>query len=312
MTKKMDIHILDTQQLGRRGIIAATAVETNEGLVLFDTGPESTFANVAQQIHAVGFDAQDVRHVFLSHIHFDHAGAAWRFAELGATIYVHPRGAPHLIDPSRLIDSATRIYGAEMERLWGRFAPIPEERVRVLQDGDIVRLGSVEVRAIATPGHASHHHIYQWDDNVFGGDVAGVRLGGGPPVPPFVPPELHIESWQESIDKIRALKPRKLYLPHFGPVEGSISAHLDALSERIDRWAIWFRDRIRGGHGERELTSAFADYAAGELRKEGATAGEIEDYECADPSFMAVSAALRYWQKHHPEEISRPRPDSAG
>ena len=140
---------------------------------------------------------------------------------------------------------------------------------------DLARVGSFEVRAIATPGHASHHNVYQWEDNVFGGDVAGVRLGGGPPVPPFVPPELHIESWQESIDKIRALKAKKLYLPHFGLVEGPVSAHLDALSERIDRWAVWFRDRIRGGQDELQLTSAFAENLARELREEGATEGEI-------------------------------------
>ena len=307
----MGVHVLDTQQLGRRGIIAATAVETDAGLALFDTGPESTFAHVAQQLHEKGFAAQDVRHVFLSHIHFDHAGAAWRFAELGATVYVHPLGAPHLIDPSRLIDSATRIYGAEMEKLWGQFAPIPEQSVRVMEDMDVVRLGSFDVRAIATPGHASHHNVYQWEDNVFGGDVAGVRLGGGPPVPPFVPPELHIESWQESIKKIRALDAKKLYLPHFGLVEGPVSAHLDALSKRIDRWAIWFRDRIRAGHNEQQLTSAFAEYLASELREEGATEFEVQDYECADPSFMAVGAAVRYWRRHHPEEVSHAGPDSS-
>jgi glyoxylase-like metal-dependent hydrolase (beta-lactamase superfamily II) len=170
---------------------------------------------------------------------------------------------------------------------------------------DIVRVGPFEVRAIATPGHASHHNVYQWEDNVFGGDVAGVRLGGGPPIPPFVPPELHIESWHESIEKIRALKPRRLYLPHFGPIEGSVSAHLDALEERIRRWAIWFRDRIRAGHDERQLAPAFAEYVAGELREGGATEEEVRDYEYADPSFMALGAAMRYWQKHHPEEVSR-------
>jgi glyoxylase-like metal-dependent hydrolase (beta-lactamase superfamily II) len=299
------VHIIDTRQLGRRGIIAATAVEADDGLTLFDTGPESTFANVAEQLQEAGFAAKDVRHVFLSHIHLDHAGAAWRFAELGAMIYVHPRGAPHLIDPTKLIDSATRIYGDEMEKLWGKFAAIAEQSVTVLHDMDIVRVGPFEVRAIATPGHASHHNVYQWEDNVFGGDVAGVRLGGGPPIPPFVPPELHIESWQESIEKIRALKARRLYLPHFGPIEGSVSAHLDALEERIRRWAIWFRDRIRAGHDERQLAPAFAEFVSDELREAGATEDEILDYEYADPSFMAVGAAIRYWQKHHPEEVSR-------
>jgi glyoxylase-like metal-dependent hydrolase (beta-lactamase superfamily II) len=299
------VHVLDTRHLDRPGIIASTAVEADHGLVLFDTGPESTFPNVAEQLRRAGFAARDVRHVFLSHIHFDHAGAAWRFAKLGATIYVHPRGAPHLIDPTKLIDSATRIYGDEMERLWGQFAPIAEESVMVLNDMDVVRVGRFEVRTIATPGHASHHNVYQWEDTVFGGDVAGVRLGGGPPVPPFVPPELNIESWQESIRKIRALNAKKLYLPHFGPIEGSVSAHLDSLDERIHRWAIWFRDRMRAGDGERYLISAFAEYVADELRKEGATADEVLDYEYADPSFMAVGAAIRYWQKHHPEDVSR-------
>jgi glyoxylase-like metal-dependent hydrolase (beta-lactamase superfamily II) len=305
------IHILDTQHLGRRGIIAATALETEDGLLLFDTGPESTFQNVENAIRNLGFDPRDVRHVFLSHIHFDHAGAAWRFAELGATIYVHPRGAPHLIDPSKLVASATRLYGDDMERLWGKFASIAPDRVRILQDNDIVRAAPFEIRAVATPGHASHHHVYLWNDNVFGGDVTGVRIGGGPAVPPFVPPELDIEAWRESIAKIRALNPGKLYLPHFGLVEGDISAHLDALEERVVRWSIWFRDRIRTGDDEQKMRPAFAGYVAGELRTFGATESEVADYEQADPSFMAVSAAIRYWRKHHPEEVELPaRPDS--
>lgn len=300
------IHVLDTQHLGRRGIIAATALETEEGLTLFDTGPESTFETVAAQLPERGFSLRDVRHVFLSHIHFDHAGAAWRFAQLGATIYVHPRGAPHLIDPAKLVASATRLYGDDMERLWGKIDPAPAERVRVLENNDHVRIGQFDIRAIATPGHASHHHIYHWDETVFGGDVAGVRLGSGPPIPPFVPPELQIEAWLESIAKIRALNPAKLYLPHFGLVEGPIPAHLDALAERVRAWSSWFRDRLRAGEDERTLTPAFAEFAAQELRSNGATEEELIDYEQADPSFMAVSAAIRYWRKHHPEEVELP------
>lgn len=298
------IHILDTCHLGRAGIIAVTALETEDGLAIFDTGPESTFSNVIAALAGKGFSLKDVRHAFLSHIHFDHAGAAWRFAEAGATVYVHPRGAPHLLDPTRLVDSATRIYGAEMERLWGRVDAIPADRLRVVQDLDVIRAGQFEVRAFSTPGHASHHHVYQWNENLFGGDVAGVCLGGGPPVPPFVPPELEIESWRQSIEKIRALNPARLYLPHFGVIEGSIPSHLDALQERIDRWALWFRDRIRAGHDDQQMIPAFAQYVAEELRAAGATENQVRDYERADPSFMAVSGALRYWRKHHPEEVS--------
>jgi glyoxylase-like metal-dependent hydrolase (beta-lactamase superfamily II) len=297
------IHILDTEHLGRPGIIAATLLETDEGPVLFDTGPESTFAKIANGLSQVGFEPGDVRHVFLSHIHFDHAGAAWRFAELGATIYVHPRGAPHLIDPSKLVASATRLYGDDMERLWGKFSAIDAARVRVLEDDDVIRVAPFEFRAIATPGHASHHHVYHWNDTVFGGDVAGVRLGDGPPTPPFVPPELDIEAWRESIDKIRRLNPTKLYLPHFGLVASDIHAHLHALEERVVRWSLWFRDRVRAGLDESALKTEFADIIAADLRAAGATESELADYEHADPSFMAVPAAVRYWRKFHPEEV---------
>jgi glyoxylase-like metal-dependent hydrolase (beta-lactamase superfamily II) len=297
------IHVLDTQHLGRPEIIAATLLESDEGPVLFDTGPESTFQNIEDELGKLGFAPGDVRHVFLSHIHFDHAGAAWRFAEHGATIYVHPRGAPHLIDPAKLVASATRLYGDDMERLWGKFSGIAPERIRIQEDNDIVRIAPFEIRAIATPGHASHHHVYHWADVVFGGDVAGVRLGGGPPAPPFVPPELDIEAWRESLAKIRALKPAKLYLPHFGLASGDISAHLDSLQARIVRWSLWFRDRIRAGDDERKMTPAFADYVLAELSQAGATESELAAYEQADPSFMAVSAALRCWRKRHPEEV---------
>lgn len=276
------------------------ALETNDGVVLFDTGPESTFRNVVTGLDRNGIKPSDVRHVFLSHIHFDHAGAAFHFAETGATIYVHPRGASHLIDPSRLIESATRIFGADMERLWGRLAPVPESRVRVLNDAGTVRVGDVEVKAVATPGHASHHHVYHWDNIVFGGDVAGVRIGNGPPIPPFVPPELHVESWIDSIAKIRSLQPEKLYLPHFGLAPGPVSDHLDQLEERVRRWSQWLGEKIRSQITDQELVSEFAAYEQADLDRGGASEKEIGDYEAADPSYMAVPAAKRYWAKYHP------------
>jgi glyoxylase-like metal-dependent hydrolase (beta-lactamase superfamily II) len=296
------IHILDTRQLGRAGIVAATALETDDGIALFDTGPESTFDNVIADLGKAGFAAKDVRHVFLSHIHFDHAGAAWRFAET-ATVYVHPRGAPHLIDPTKLVESATRIFDDDMERLWGKIAPVPAERVKVLEDNEIVRVPPFEIRAIATPGHASHHHVYHWDDNVFGGDIAGVRIGNGPPIPPFVPPELHIESWRESIAKIRALNAAHLYLPHFGKITGPVSEHLDLVDEHVVRWAEWFRERICAGDDESKLRSTFAELEHADLSKGGASRSEIEGYEAADPSYMAAGAAIRYWKKYHPTEV---------
>jgi glyoxylase-like metal-dependent hydrolase (beta-lactamase superfamily II) len=315
------IHIIDTHQLGRAGIVAATALETDDGLALFDTGPESTFDNVVAGLGQAGFEADDVRHIFLSHIHFDHAGAAWRFGasrtgEKGPTVYVHPRGAPHLIDPEKLIKSATRIFGDDMQRLWGKIEKIPADRVKIVQDNDVVRVGQFEIRVIETPGHANHHHIYHWDDNVFGGDIAGVRVGAGPPIPPFVPPDLHIESWHESIRKIRALNCKRLYLPHFGKIDHSIPDHLDALEERVTRWSEWFKEKLRAIRNpqseirnlESELIPLFAEYEHADIIA-GSSAlvtdhsSLVTSYETADPSYMAVAAAIRYWNKYHPDQL---------
>ncbi|MEO6871247.1 MAG: MBL fold metallo-hydrolase [Chthoniobacterales bacterium] len=301
------VHVLDTRQLGRPGIIAATAIEAGDGLALFDTGPESTYENIAGELRKLGYEPHDVRNVFLSHIHLDHAGAAWRFAEHGATIHVHPRGAPHLLDPRKLVESATRIFGDDMERLWGRVEPVPPEKLRILEDREVVRLGDLEVRAIATPGHASHHHVYQSDDILFGGDVAGVQIAEGPPIPPFVPPELDVEEWLASIEKMRELNAAKLYLPHFGLAHHPVTQHLDELEERVRRWADWFRDRLLAGDDEEALRPDFAAYEASELQAGGAALEQVADYEAADPSYMAVSAAPRYWRKFHPEAITPAR-----
>ena len=163
------------------------------------------------ELQRAGFAAENVRHVFLSHIHFDHAGAAWRFAELGATIYVHPRGAPHLIDPARLIESATRIYGDEMERLWGQFAPIArgasEGNRRTVMSYGLLHSKCARSRHRGTPAITMSINGRTPFSVVI---LPGCELGGGPPIPPFVPPELHIESWLESIEKIRSLQREKI------------------------------------------------------------------------------------------------------
>ncbi|HMJ05127.1 MAG TPA: hypothetical protein VK474_02620, partial [Chthoniobacterales bacterium] len=125
-------------------------------------------------------------------------------------------------------------------------------------------------------------------------------------IPPFVPPELQVEAWLESIEKIRALHPTKLYLPHFGMVAGSIGSHLDGLAERVRRWSAWFRDGLRAGEEDARFIPAFAEYVAEDLRASGAVESELIDYEAADPSAMAVTGALRYWRKYHPED-SAPR-----
>ena len=298
------MHCFDTLQLGRTHIIAVHALETRDGLALFDVGPESTFQNVVAAMALDDVSPKDVRHVFLSHIHFDHAGAAWRWAEGGATIHVHPRGAPHLIRPERLIESATRIYGADMERLWGKLAPVPEARVHVMNDGDVVQAGEFAVRAIDTPGHASHHNVYAWDDCVFGGDVAGVSIKGGPPIPPFVPPELDLDAWRASLGKLRALNAKTMYLPHFGRVDGPLGAHFDEVERRLGTWSDALLGMMRAGLDEAAMIPAFGKFEEDDLRASGGSEETVKDYETADPSYMAVSAARRYFQKHRPDLLA--------
>src|SRR5436305_1820205 len=186
-----------------------------------------------------------------------------------------------------------------MEKLWGRIAAVPADRVKTLEDGEVIQLSPFEIRAIATPGHASHHHVYHWDDSVFGGDIAGVRIGLGPPIPPFVPPELHIEQWHDSIAKIRALNARHLYLPHFGKIEGEVSDHLAALDERVDRWSEWLRDKIQASMKEDELRSAFATYEHDDLGM-GSSANRSRTAACAStrrPRCPQVDAITRNGQK---------------
>src|SRR2546423_9757539 len=160
------LHILDTRFGGIPGIIAVFVLETAEGLILIETGTESTFRNIQQSMTALGWRVTDVRQVLVTHIHFDHAGAAWRFAEAGAQIHVHARGAPHLINPGKLVASARQIYRDRMGSLRGEVGSIPVEKVHIWQDNKVHSFGGAELRALDTPGHATLHLTYPWDTTI--------------------------------------------------------------------------------------------------------------------------------------------------
>jgi glyoxylase-like metal-dependent hydrolase (beta-lactamase superfamily II) len=176
----------------------------------------------------------------LTHIHLDHAGATGALVNMlpNAQVYVHRLGAPHLIDPTRLVRSATRIYGEQMRSLWGEIVPVPQERLHVVDDGDEIVIGSSELQVLYTPGHAVHHVAF-FDERrglLFPGDVAGVRLEDPRLVrPPTPPPDLSLEDWYASLDRILALRPQRLFLPHFGPVD-EVEAHITELRERLRAW----------------------------------------------------------------------------
>jgi len=283
--------------------IAAYLVSTAAGPVLVETGPESVYENLKKKLAAHGVEPADLRAVFVSHIHLDHSGAAWRLVADGApVVYVHPRGAPHLVDPSRLWESAGRIYKDKMEELWGRPGRIPAEKVRAVEHGERVAVGKAEFWAIDTPGHAGHHHAWFHEGTLFSGDVGGVRIGKGPVVPPFPPPEINLEAWADSILKMRALEADEIRPTHFGAFT-DVSSHLDDLEERMYRWAETVLGWMREGAGEEEMIRRFAAVEKEELEACGLGEEEQAEYEIADPAWMSIPGLARYWRKYHPERL---------
>jgi len=294
----LDLHFQD-----RPHTIASYLLPHDDGAALVETGPASTAAMLQAQLADRGLTPNDVTEVFLSHIHLDHAGAAgWLAAEHGATLYVHPKGAPHLADPSRLLRSAERIWD-DVDRLWGETRPAPEDQIVALDHEDTCRIGDLTVTALETPGHASHHHAYVIGDVCFTGDVGGVRLPGETHVqPPLVPPELNLDQWRESLDTlhtaIAAHGVTHLAPTHFG-VFDDVDAHLDRLAEGIEAADDWVREHLPAVADDEEALQE----AAGDWMREQAAADGVDDatwalYELADPSWMQALGLRRYWKKH--------------
>lgn len=313
----MNIHILDTHFQGMPQVTAVYLLAGPEGPVLVESGPGSTRAAVIDALADHGYRPGDVRHVLLTHIHLDHAGAAGWWAQQGAQLYVHHVGAPHLIDPSKLLASATRIYGDRMETLWGDILPAPAERVTPLHDGDVVSAGGLTFTALDTPGHAGHHHTYLIDTPdggiAFTGDAAGVRLPRVEVVDlPAPPPEFHMETWLATLDKLEAVGASAFYPTHFGRVD-DIHGHISALRTLMVDSVAFVSQRLadlRGGAGTAvdesaalppPLRSELLDDYIGWNRRRAASLGlsqaAVDGYELANPLFMSVDGILRYLRK---------------
>lgn len=289
------INIIDLNFLEEKQTIAAFLVESEGGPVLVETGPESTWPQLESGINRLGYQISDIKHVLLSHIHFDHAGAAWKMAAAGARVYVHPLGLPHLASPERLWQSAAKIYGDDMDRLWGEMRPIPTNRLQEVRQGEKLELGGLEFKALHTPGHAIHHIAWQLGEVLFTGDVAGVKINKGPVVPPCPPPDIHIEAWKESIALLKKSAPKQLYLTHYGVVENPEN-HLVALEEIIMDWANWMKPYYDQNADPQKITPKFMEYTRNMLVESGVSEPDIHKYESANPSWMSVAGLMRYWK----------------
>src|SRR5512143_2025441 len=174
-TTRQGVQTLDLNFLELAGTIAVYLIPHPHGAVLVESGPGSTLHNLKAGLESHGLKPSDISDVLLTHIHLDHAGSAGWWARQGARIHVHPVGAPHLLDPEKLLASAQRIYGDQMDRLWGEFLPVPDDRLVIIQDGDEVEIDGLCFKALDTPGHANHHYAYLFGDVCFTGDIGGIR-----------------------------------------------------------------------------------------------------------------------------------------
>lgn len=292
MVNIIDLHFLQVPEA-----IAAYVVPTENGAVLIECGPHSTINQLVVGLDRLGLQPKDVHTLLLTHIHFDHAGAAWWLAEHGTHVYVHPRGHKHMLAPERLYESARMIYQDKMDELWGKMEPINSEKCSAVDDGEVLHLDGLTFTAHHTPGHAVHHIAWQLGDDLFTGDVAGVKIGDGPVVPPCPPPDVHVEDWRNSIDAMRKLSPARLYLTHYGLVDNA-NDHLDELSDYLTVYAEWMKPHFLAGTDPDKITPKFVEFVEADFRAKGLDAAAIASYNAANPPWMSVVGLLRYWRKH--------------
>ena len=291
------VHTLDLRFQGEPGVIAAFLVEGPEGLALIETGPGSTLPALREGLAGLGVAPERVGDVFVTHIHLDHAGAAGWWARQGATVHVHPRGAAHLIDPARLLESARMVYGERMDPLWGEMLPAPAERVRAPADGEITRAAGLEIRALDTPGHARHHHAWAIGGTLFAGDVAGARLPGSDYVSvTSAPPQFDPEAYDASIARLEAEGFERLYLTHFGLFEG-VAEHLAAYREAVRRASDFVRDRLREGMDAESLQVAYQAFHMEQAFRLGAPPEIRGGCQLANPAAMCADGIRLYWEK---------------
>jgi glyoxylase-like metal-dependent hydrolase (beta-lactamase superfamily II) len=278
------MRVIDVMHLGRPHVIGCWEVDG----ALVDPGPESSLPTV---LDALGDERP--RAVLLTHIHLDHAAATGalvrRWPDL--EVYVHERGAPHLIDPSKLLASAERLYGDQMQRLWGEIVPIPAGNVKVLSGGET----ALGMRVAYTPGHASHHVCYLHEDSgtAFVGDVAACRI---PPsrlvMPPTPPPDIDVEAWEESLDLVASWSPRRLALTHFGAVEDDLPAYLESVRSRLREEVALVREMPEDAY-EADLQRRIRE----QMQAEALGQETIEELLQAVPTAYQWRGLDRYWTK---------------
>lgn len=290
----------DLEFRGLPRIIATGVVHNADGVALIDPGPSSCLPALRRSLAARGATAGDIHTILLTHIHLDHAGATGTLVRENPriTVYVHERGAPHMADPARLLESAARLYGDAMGRLWGEFLAVPGANLRALAGGERITLGDRRLEVAYTPGHASHHVSY-FDEGsrvAFVGDTAGIKRDeAGYVMPPTPPPDIDLEAWARSVARLEAWRPEALFLTHYG-LYGDVSNHLQELLEHLTFASALVRESLAREESDEQRTARFAEELRRELRRHVPEAA-VSGYEVAAPFEQLWMGLARYWRK---------------
>jgi len=294
------VHFIDLKFRGMSGVIGTAAIEGPSGITLVDPGPTSCLPALESALQDAGLRLDDVRTLLLTHVHLDHAGATGTLLTRlpAAVAYVHERGAPHMIDPTKLLASATALFGAaHMDRLWGAFEPVPAARLKVLAGGERLDVGGRSYDVAYTPGHASHHVSYLDTGSgvAYAGDTAGVRIAGGYVKAPTPPPDIDLEAWEESIRIYERWRPSSLVLAHFGSVD-RVGDHLRELRTVLDRTSRMVRSTLESEGTDEERIRRFSEDMRADARRTLSEA-DAASAEAAAPFDQLWLGLARYWRK---------------
>jgi glyoxylase-like metal-dependent hydrolase (beta-lactamase superfamily II) len=294
---KTPVYPLDLDFQGYTHAIASYMVEHADGVVLIESGPGSTLDTLEKALREKGYSLKNVTHVLLTHIHLDHAGASGRLAQMGASICVHPAGAPHLIDPGKLLASATRIYGEKMGSLWGDLLPVPEDKIILVQHEETLDINGLRFTALHTPGHAEHHVCYLFEGLCFSGDVGGVRIPGYPYLQvPMPPPELHFGKWYETLSLLRKAGIKQIAPTHFGIFDDP-DWHLLQVENTLIATEKWLETVMPEDPPVDQLRERFIAWMEADSFKLNLDEKVKRDYNLANPLGMSADGLQRYWRK---------------
>ena len=300
---------IDLQYLGLSGAIASWLCRDGEHAVIIEAGPGRSIGELESGLSEHGLAVEDLDACLVTHIHLDHAGAAGHLAERGVPIHVHEFGAKHLIDPSKLLASATRIYGAAMDTLWGETVPAPEHMVHSVVDHQRLQFGPLRFRAVETPGHARHHHVFELEVEdgstvCFAGDAAAMLIPGSDYISiPTPPPEFNLPVWLETIEILRTGNWTRFHLTHGGTVDAD-GDHLDRLATKLQQQVEWIREWEMEGLEGRDLHSRYREALLVEAKAAGVSEQKFDSFASEHLLGMNISGIRRWLGQQKPDSPS--------